>query len=97
MTEQELDALLSQALPERDGGEFSVVLMERIAQAQARPARILSWISVGILGVVVAAACVFGASAAGHGVFSPQSLALPCVLTLLTLLLSFAVLQSVQD
>jgi Mn2+/Fe2+ NRAMP family transporter len=97
MTEAELDALLAQTLPERDGGEFSVMLMERIAHAQARPARILAWITVAILGAMVAAAGVFGASAAGHRVFGVQSLALPCTLAFLTLLLSFVVLQSARD
>jgi hypothetical protein len=71
--------------------------MEAIAQDEAQPARILAWIMLGILFVVVAAACVFGAMVAGRTVFGAQSLAIPGALALLTLLLSFAALQSMRD
>ncbi|HXC56416.1 MAG TPA: hypothetical protein VNU97_14055 [Rhizomicrobium sp.] len=97
MNDSELDTLLCQPLPERDAGEFSVALMEAVARHQARPARILSWLMVAVLFVVVAAASVFGALAASHGAFGPQSLVVPAALTLLTLLLSFAVLQSARE
>jgi O-antigen/teichoic acid export membrane protein len=97
MTEQELDALLSSALPERDAAEFSVALMERIAHHQARPARILSWLMIGVLVIVIAAACAFGAAAAGRAHLGMPVLAIPCALTLLTLILSFAVTQSARE
>jgi hypothetical protein len=64
MTEQELDALLSSPLPERDAAEFSVALMERVARHEARPARILSWIMVGVL-LVLSGSWSFGAEVAG--------------------------------
>ncbi|MEI9993535.1 MAG: hypothetical protein WDM91_02985 [Rhizomicrobium sp.] len=92
MTDSELDALLAAPLPERDAGSFSVVLMERIAHDQARPARILAWITVGILFALVGLACVFAPLAARSA-----SIALPAALTLLTLLLSFAVLQAARE
>ena len=97
MTDQELDALLSVPLPERNAAEFSVVLMERIAHHEARPARILSWITVGVLFVAVAAACAFGAMAAGRAALGVPVFAIPCVLIVLTLLLSFAVMQSARE
>ena len=97
MTEAELDVLLSQGLPERDAGEFSVRLMDGIARAEARPARILAWVMVALLSIVVAAACVLGADVAGHAASGVGNLAIPCVLTALVLLLSFAVLQSARE
>jgi hypothetical protein len=97
MTEQELDTLLCSPLPERDAAEFSVGLMERIAQREARPARILSWIMVGVLFVVIAAACAFGASAAGRSALGVPALAIPCLLTVLTLLLSYSVMRSARE
>ena len=97
MNDAELDALLSEPLPERDAGEFSVLLMERIARHQSRPARILSWITVGILTVVIAAATVYGAVAASHGAFVGQPLIVPVALTLLSLILSLVVVQAARD
>ena len=97
MTEAELDVLLSQGLPERDASEFSVRLMDGIARAEARPARILAWVMIALLCVVVAVACVFGAVAAGHAGFGAGNLTIPCALTALVLLLSFAVLQSARE
>ncbi len=93
MTDAELDALLHAPLPERDAGAFSVALMEAVASRRARPARILSWIMVGVLSVVVAAAAVWGAMAAGR---FADPVALPAALVLLTLLLSFSVLRSAR-
>ena len=97
MTEQELDALLSSPLPERDAAEFSVALMERVAHHEARPARILSWIMVGVLLILIAAACAFGAIVSGHAASGMPAIVIPCVLTLLTLLLSYAVMQSARE
>jgi len=99
MNDTELDALLATPLPERDAGEFSVLLMERIAQHEARPARILAWITSGVMLVVIAAACVFGASAIGHVELGDDSthLLVPAALLGLTLILSYAVLQSVRE
>jgi hypothetical protein len=96
VNDSELDALLSEPLPELDAGAFSVLLMERIARDQARPARILSWLTAGILAVVVAAACIFGALISGR---SPSGgiLLIPVLLTVLTLVLSWAVLQSARE
>jgi hypothetical protein len=98
MNDAELDALLSEPLPELDAGAFSVLLMERIAREQARPARILSWLTVGVLFVVVAAACIFGALIASRG-GTPGGgmLLIPALLTVLTLVLSWAVLQSARE
>jgi hypothetical protein len=95
MNDTDLDALLSAPLPERDAGEFTVLLMERIAHDQARPARILSWITVGLLTVMVAAACVLGARMMSHT--TSLTFTIPTLLTLLTLALSFAVLQSARE
>jgi hypothetical protein len=97
MNDSELDALLLAPLPERDAGEFSVLLMERIARDQARPARILSWITVGVLFVVIAAASVFGASLIGRTTLNGAVFVIPAVLTALTLLLSYSVLQSARE
>ncbi len=97
MTEQELDTLLCAPLPERDAAEFSVGLMERIAQHEARPARILSWVMVGVLAVLIAAACSFGAVAAGRASLGVPVIVIPCALTFLTLLLSYAVMQSARE
>jgi hypothetical protein len=95
MNDTELDALLSTPLPERDASDFSVALMERIAQVQARPARILAWITIGILTLVIAAAAIYGAMAASHAALDP--LVIPSVLMFLTLLLSYAVMQSARE
>ena len=95
MNDTDLDALLSTPLPERDAGEFTVLLMEKIAHDQARPARILSWITVAILTVIVAAACVYGAQRMSH--ITDASFGIPALLTLLTLALSFAVMQSARE
>jgi hypothetical protein len=97
MNDTNLDALLSTPLPERDAGEFSVLLMERIARDQARPARILSWISVGVLTVIIAAAALYGAQIMGHSAPGAMPLAIPSLLTLLTLVLSYAVMQSARE
>jgi hypothetical protein len=98
MNDHDLDALLSQPLPVRDAGEFSVALMERIAQHEARPARILAWISSGVMLIVIAAACVFAASAVGHVRFDDSShLLIPAAMMFLTLVLSYTVLQSVRE
>ncbi len=96
MNDTELDALLNAPLPERDAAEFSVVLMERIARHQARPARILSWIMVGVLFVVIAAACIFGATVASHNAFD-NPLTVPLALAFLTLVLSYTVLQAARE
>ncbi len=95
MNDTDLDALLSTPLPERDAGEFSVLLMEKIAHDQARPARILSWLTVGILTVIVAAACIYGAQMMSHA--RSFTFVIPSLLTLLTLALSFAVMQSARE
>jgi hypothetical protein len=97
MTDADLDALLAAPLPERDAGTFSVMLMERIAHDAARPARILSWITVGLLAVAVTAACVYGAGLMSHAAAGTPPLAIPALLTLLTLVLSFAVMQSARE
>ncbi|HUO89694.1 MAG TPA: hypothetical protein VMU08_11000 [Rhizomicrobium sp.] len=97
MNDAELDALLSEPLPELDAGGFSVQLMERIARDQARPARILSWIMVGVLSVVVAAACVFGGLIASRAALGGATLLIPALLTVLTLVLSWAVTQSARE
>jgi hypothetical protein len=98
MNDTELDALLATPLPERDAGEFSVLLMEKIARHEARPARILAWITSGVMLVVIAAACVFGASAIGHVQFDDGThLLVPSALLGLTLILSYTVLQSVRE
>ena len=95
MNDTELDALLSAPLPEPDAGAFSVMLMERVVREKARPARILAWIMSGALAVVIAAACLFGASVIGRSGTAP--FAIPAILTALTLILSFSVIQSVRD
>jgi hypothetical protein len=97
MNDTELDALLSAPLPERDAGEFSVRLMERITRDRARPARILSWITVGMLFVAIAAASLFGASLIGRGAMGSAVFAIPAALSVLTLLLSYTVLQSARE
>ena len=96
MNDMELDALLSVPLPERGAGEFSVMLMERIAQHEARPARIFSWISAAVMLVVFAAACVFGASAVGQVDPHAHNMLIPGSLILLSLLLSYVVTQSAR-
>jgi hypothetical protein len=95
MNDTDLDALLSTPLPEQDAGAFTVLLMEKIAHDQARPARILSWITVGILTVIVAAATIYGAKAMGNA--ASFNFTIPAVLTLLTLALSFAAMQSARE
>src|SRR5689334_99745 len=98
MNDTDLDALLSTPLPERDAGEFTVLLMEKIAHDQARPARILSWITVGILTVIITAAALYGVQVMSHATtFAAAPLAIPSLLTLLTLALSFAVMQSARE
>ena len=97
MNDTDLDALLSTPLPERDAGEFTVLLMEKIAHDKARPARILSWITVGILTVIVAAAGLYGAQAMSHAGALAGSFAIPSLLILLTLALSFTVMQSARE
>ncbi len=93
MTDAELDALLGEPLPERDAGAFSVALMEAVARDRARPARIASWIMVGLLAAVIAAAGVWGALASPH---LSSALAVPAALMLLTFLLSYSVLRSAR-
>ena len=95
MNDAELDSLLSAPLPEADAGPFSVTLMERIARRQARPARVLSWLMVVLLSGVVAAACLFGARVMSLG--AGGVVEIPLALTLLTLVLSYAVLQSARE
>ena len=95
MNDTDLDALLSTPLPERDAGEFTVLLMEKIAHDQARPARILSWITVGILTVIITAAALYGVQIMSHTASAP--LVIPSLLTLLTLALSFAAMQSARE
>jgi hypothetical protein len=97
MNDADLDRLLSEPLPERDAADFSVALMESITQHEARPARILSWISAGVMLVVIVAACLFGASSFGQGDLGAHSLAIPAMLTFLACLLSYVVLQSVRE
>lgn len=96
MTNEDLDVLLGARLPELDTTTFSVVLMEAIARRQARPARILSWVMVGLLFATVAAAGVFGGMVA-HRSAATDPLAVPAVLALLTLLLSYSVLRSARE
>ena len=67
--------------------------MESITQHEARPARILSWISAGVMLVVIVAACLFGASSFGQGDLGAHSLAIPAMLTFLACLLSYVVLS----
>ena len=97
MNDQELDALLMQPLPERDAGAFSVALMERIAQHEARPARIFAWATSAVMLIVIAAACVFGASAIGRVDIAAQNLAIPTALMFLTMILSYTVLRTVRE
>ena len=97
MNDAQLDELLSVPLPERDAGEFSVALMEAIARAQSRPARILSWITIGALTLVIAAAALYGATLAGHAALGSPALLVPMVLMFLTLLLSYVVMQSARE
>ena len=97
MNDMELDTLLNAPLPERDAGEFSVLLMERITQHEARPARILSWISAGVMLVVFVAACVYGASVVGKVDPHSHNMLIPAALILLSLLLSHVVMQSVRE
>jgi len=97
MNDAELDAMLAAPLPERDAAVFSVTLMEAVARHQARPARILSWIMIGILTLVIAAAAVLGAMAMAHAALGIQTFVLPSVLLFLTLILSYAVLQSARE
>src|ERR1700749_4087576 len=96
MTDAELDALLAAPLPECDAGHFSVALMEAVAHDAARPARILSWVMAGVLAVVVAAACAFGAMAASRNALADDAFTIPSVLTLLTLILSWSVARSAR-
>jgi hypothetical protein len=96
MNDTELDALLAAPLPELDAGDFSVQLMERIARDQARPSRILSWIMVGVLALVITAACLFGGLIAGRAP-AAGALWVPSILALLALILSWAVLQSARE
>jgi hypothetical protein len=97
MNDAELDAMLLKPLPERDAAAFSVTLMEAVARHQARPARILSWIMIAILTLLIAAAAVLGALAMAHASPGMQTFVLPSVLLFLTLLLSYAVLQSARE
>ena len=97
MTDQDLDTLLNRPLPEMDAAEFSVLLMEKIARDQARPARILAWVTTALLALVIGAACLFGAAFAGRAFGGAQAMLVPSVLSLLTLVLSFAVLRSAQE
>lgn len=96
MNDLELDALLNAPLPERDAGEFSVALMERITQHEARPARILSWISASVMAVVFVAACLFGASAVGHVDPHMNNMLIPGALILFSLLLSYVVSEAAR-
>jgi hypothetical protein len=97
MTDDDLDAMLATPLPERDAGEFSVALMEAIARRQARPARILAWIATGALAIVTAAACLFGAGLASRDADLSNALGVPAILIILTLILSFSVMQSARE
>jgi hypothetical protein len=97
VNDTELDALLSEPLPELDAGAFSVLLMERIARDQSRPAQILSWLTAGVLAIVVTAACLFGAFIANRDPLSTAALAVPAALTVLALILSYAVMQSARE
>jgi hypothetical protein len=97
MNDTELDALLSQPLPEMDAADFSVALMERVTQHEARPARILSWITAGIMLVVIAAACLFGAVWFANTAGAGQNIAIPATLTFLACLLSWVVMQTVRE
>ena len=92
ITDDTIDALLAEPLPEPALGLFSVELMERIAAEQARPARIFAWIMVGVLFAIVAAACVFGAVVTTR--IGGDPIALAVSLAALTLLLSGAVFQA---
>ena len=97
MDDQHLDVLLAAPLPERDAGAFSVALMERIAHDAARPARIAAWVMAGLLTVIVAAAVLLLAQFAGRASANVSPAAIPGLLLLLSLLLSFAVLRSVRE
>ncbi len=97
MNDSDLDALLCAPLPERDAADFSVALMEAIARRQARPARILAWLTIGVLTCVIAAAMVYGVLAAGPAALGAQPFVLPAVLMFLALLLSYAVMQSARE
>jgi crotonobetainyl-CoA:carnitine CoA-transferase CaiB-like acyl-CoA transferase len=97
MTDAELDALLAAPLPDLDTTAFSVGLMEAIAREEARPARILAWITAGLLGVVMVVAAMFGAAATSHGVTVPLPLAFPIALAGLALVLSYSVFQTARE
>ena len=97
MNNNELDTLLAQPLPERDAGAFSVALMERIAHHQARPARIAAWIMAGLLTIVITAAMVLLAQFTGRAQGALPIAALPGLLLLLSLLLSFAVMTAARE
>ena len=97
MNDMELDALLNAPLPERDAGAFSVQLMERVTHYEARGARMLSWISAGVMLALFVAACVFGASAVGKIDPHANNMLIPAALILFSLLLSYVVMQSVRE
>ncbi len=96
MNDTDLDALLLRPLPERDAAAFSVALMEAVARDAARPARILSWITIAILTLVIAGATIYAALAVSHIAPGTMTLMVPGVLLFLTLLLSGAALQSAR-
>ncbi len=97
MNDAQLDALLSRPLPELDTTHFSVAVMEAIARDAARPARVLGWIMVGVLAVVVALACVFGATLAGRDAMAGAPIAIPLALSTLVALLCLSVLQAARE
>ncbi|MBS0471740.1 MAG: hypothetical protein JSR60_11760 [Proteobacteria bacterium] len=94
ITDSELDALLATPLPEADAGAFSVEMMERIAEHEARPARIAAWVMAGLFTLLTALTLLFLAPLAHMGAFGMFTL--PAILVALTLTLSFTVLRSAR-
>lgn len=94
MNDSELDTLLATPLPDADAGAFSVEMMERIAEHEARPARIAAWIMAGLFTLLTALALLFLAPLVSAGTFG--MITLPAILVALTLVLSFTVLRSAR-
>jgi hypothetical protein len=90
ITDTDLDALLAAPLPEADAGAFSVELMERIAEHEARPARIAAWIMAGLLALVTAIALILLAP------LIQLSAAIAAAFVAMMLLLSFTVFRSAR-
>jgi hypothetical protein len=90
ITDTEFDTLLAAPLPEADAGAFSVELMERIAEHEARPARIAAWIMAGLFALVTAIALLLLAP------LMQLSAVIAAAFAAMMLLLSFTVFRSAQ-